>query len=90
MKKTLSLLLTIAVGVFTGACSGKLSASKAEQLIKEKYFGSHDELTCTLASTVCRTSSAVGQMSRRNTGLPSRPVPIGSWSMSMSVVPANA
>ena len=52
MKKTLSLLLTIAVGVFTGACSGKLSASKAEQLIKEKYFGSHDELTCTLASTV--------------------------------------
>ena len=52
MKKTLSILLTIAVGVFTGGCSGKLSTSKAEQLIKEKYFGDKDALTCDWGETI--------------------------------------
>ncbi|MNC85401.1 hypothetical protein D3C83_09970 [compost metagenome] len=36
------------------------------------------------------TSASLGQISRRNTGLPSFPVPIGSRAMSVSTVPASA
>src|SRR5436853_3504479 len=36
------------------------------------------------------TSSGVGQMSLRKTGLPSLPLPIGSSSRSMCTVPASA
>ena len=94
-----------AFGPRTRALTAKLKAGwidfvgKVENGIKEveamreawrKAGHAMGDLQATAFAIVARTSSGDGQTSDRNTGLPSLPVPSGSFVRSMSILPASA
>ena len=51
MNKIFVVMVVAAIGVVVGGC-GKLTNSKAEQLVREKWFGDNDDLTCEWAETL--------------------------------------